>query len=212
MKIVIFANGEVGCADFAGHIAASANFVIFCDGGSRHGMNLGIRPDVIVGDLDSIDADVLAYFQDMDVVFEKFPAAKESTDLELAIGLAMTKNPAEIIVLGAFGGRVDHFLGNIHALIPVVKSKVKASLVDFAIKAMIIHEVAEITRESYDTISLIPLTSAASGVTTAGLKYPLRDEVLHIGTTRGISNIFVENTASVTVAEGLLLAICTKTT
>jgi thiamine pyrophosphokinase len=210
MKIVIFANGQMDDMKFAGGIAKGADFVICCDGGSKYAAVLGIRPDLIVGDLDSIDGDTLEKFQAMDVAFEKFPVAKDFTDLELSIDLALAKKPDEIVILGGFGGRADHFLGNIHALVPAAKAGVPAFLLDAGCRAFVICGTVELVREDYDVVSLIPLTTEVLGVCTAGLEYALENETLRIGTTRGISNKFVSDVAEVSVCEGLLLVICAK--
>lgn len=211
MKIVIFANGELENHEFYVQNAENADFIICCDGGSAHAAKLNIVPNVILGDMDSVDPAITHKFKGWGVIFEKFPAQKDATDLELAISFAMQKQPDQIVVLAGFGGRPDHFIGNIHALVPAAKSSIKAFLLGPNAKASIIHGYASIAREHYDHISLIPLTTEARGVTTRGLAYPLQNETLHIGTTRGISNAFTEDAATISVnADGLLLAICTR--
>jgi len=84
-------------------------------------------------------------------------------------------------------------------------------LLDSDCKAFVVYEAAEFAREDYETISLIPLTTEVAGVTTVGLKYPLQNEILSVGTTRGISNEFAADTVGITISDGLLLIICTKT-
>ena len=211
IKIVIFANGEADNLDFFKQIAEEANIIICCDGGANFADNLGLAPHLIVGDFDSLDLGLKAVYESKDVIFEEYPSDKDATDLELAVGLALKKFPDEIIILGGYGGRVDHFLGNIHTLVMAAKADVKASLVSSTTKAFIIDKFAEIPREDFDYISLVPLEAEVSGVTTTGLKYPLCKDILRIGTTVGISNEFMDIGATVSVENGLILAICTKT-
>ena len=210
-KIVIFANGEADDLDFLGKIASEANYIICCDGGAGFAAQLGLVPHLIVGDFDSLDADIKAYYENKDVTFAEFPIEKNATDLEIAVEMALLKSPAEIVILGGYGGRADHFLGNIQTLVMAAKADTKAIMVSPATKAFVIDKFAEIPRENYNYISLVPLEAEVSGITTTGLKYPLRSDVLHIGTTVGISNEFVDSVATITVNGGLLLAICTRT-
>ena len=209
-KIIIIANGEMDNAEDFIQIAQSANFVICCDGGAAHAAKMGIVPHLIVGDLDSLDEAVKADFVRQGVKFEEYSAEKNATDLELAMEFALQKSPDEILILGGYGGRVDHFLGNIQALIFAAKADIKVSLADAATSIFVIDKFVEIARENYDYLSLIPLEAQVTGVTTSGLKYPLRAATLHLGSTVGISNEFLEDVATITVENGLLLAVCTK--
>ena len=167
-------------------------------------------PHLIVGDFDSLDADVKVNYESKSVEFAKFPAEKNATDLELAVDIALQKSPDEVVILGGYGGRADHFLGNIQILARAAKAGIKAYLLSSTTKAFVIDKFAEIAREDYNHVSLVPLEAEATGITTTGLKYPLCADTLRIGTTIGISNEFVDDVATVTVNDGLVLAICTK--
>lgn len=210
MKIVIFANGEMDSGNFFVKNAENSDLLICCDGGSNYAAALGLTPDVIVGDFDSINQDIIAKFVDDGVVFEKYPKHKDATDLELAVSTAISKNPDEIIILGAFGGRPDHFLGNIHALMPAAKAGIRAYLLSSTAKAALIYNYLEIDKENYDHISLIPITTEVKGIFTTGLEYALQNEAIEIGCTKGISNKFTTKTAKISLRKGILLAICTK--
>ena len=208
-KIIIFANGQMDNANDCIQIAQSANFVICCDGGASHAAEMGIVPHLIVGDLDSLDEAIKADFMRQNVKFEEFAAEKDATDLELAMHIALQRDPDEIVILGGYGGRTDHFLGNLQVLINAAKAGVEASLVDSTTMTFVIDKFTEISRKNYDYISLIPLEAEVKGVTTGGLKYPLYESTLCLGSTVGISNEFVNDVATVSINSGLLLAICT---
>ena len=210
MKIVIFANGDLDDAEFSRQVAQKADFVICADGGVRHTDAIGIMPDCLIGDFDSTDLRLLEHYKEQNIEIVRFLAQKDATDLELAVKFALRKNPAEIVILGGFGGRSDHFLGNIHALIPAANVGVSASLLSENAFARLISSNCVFQREQYVQISLIPLTTTVTGITTTGLRYPLHNETLQIGTSRGISNAFSADTATVSIADGVLLAICTK--
>jgi len=209
MKIIVFAGGELEYTEFYRHLALDADFIICCDSGSNHAHNLDIVPNLIIGDLDSIDNNVLTKFKSLHVEFQVFPPAKDATDLELAIETAKQYNPHEITILGGFGGRVDHLFGNVNVLIAAAISGIKIAMLDLHTKITVIQKTAEIMKEDYEYISLIPLTKAAR-VTTCGLEYPLYGDTLEMWSTRGISNKFSSDIAAITLESGLLLAICTK--
>ena len=209
-RTVIFANGEADDLDYFRHIVYNTTYIICCDGGARFAAQLGILPHLIVGDFDSLDESVRVDYESQNVTFAEFPAEKNATDLELAVELALQKSPDEILILGGFGGRADHFLGNIQTLILAAKAGVKAFLLSSTTKTFVIDEFAEIPREDYNYISLVPLEAQVYGITTTGLKYSLHNADMHFGTTVGISNEFVEPVAIVAIKSGLLLAICIK--
>jgi len=209
-KIVIFTNGAADDLDFFAQVVEDADYVICCDGGARYAAELGITPNLIVGDFDSIDTVTWSNFKSKNVTFAEFPTDKDSTDLELALELALKRSPDEIVILGGYGNRMDHFLGNIQILVMAAKADVKASLLSSSTKVLVIDKFAEIPRDNYDYISLMPLEAEVSGITTTGLKYPLCSDTLRIGTTIGFSNEFVDYVAAIAVENGLLLAICTK--
>jgi len=210
MKTVIFAGGELDDPIFSRTIAHEADFVICCDSGANHAAKLGIVPDLIVGDMDSVDESTKKCYESLEVEFSAYPSEKNATDLELAVHVASQMQSAEIVILGGYGGRVDHFLSNIQVLVRAAKAGIDAFLVNSTTKSFIIHSFAEIHREDYNCISLIPISTEVKGITTTGLKYPLRNETLYIGTTVGISNEFASFVATVTLEEGLLLTVCTK--
>jgi len=210
MKIVIFANGELDDVVFSRQVAQNADYIVCADGGIRHAALLDIVPDCLLGDFDSADPNLLKFYRGLDVEIVRFSTHKDATDLELAIKHSLEKNPVEITILGGFGGRADHFLGNIHALIPADNAGVSAILLSKNASARLISSSCVFQKQLHSQLSLIPLTTTVTGIKTVGLKYNLHSETLQIGTSRGISNVIIADTATVCVSGGLLLAICTK--
>ena len=209
MKIIIFAGGELEYTEFYRRLALDSDFIICCDSGSNHAHNLDIVPNLIVGDLDSIDGKVLAEFSKLNVEFHIFPKAKDATDLELAVEAAKQHSPHEITILGGFGGRVDHLFGNVNVLVAATLSGINISMLDLHTKITVIQNTAEIAKEDYEYISLIPLAEGTR-ITACGLEYPLNKDILGLWTTLGISNKFCSDIAAITLESGLLLAVCTK--
>ncbi len=115
-RIVIFANGELPNLKKARALLRPDDYIICADGGRRHALALGLRPDLIIGDMDSVEKEQLQKLQADDVAIEFFPRDKNETDLELAINHAVELKPEQIIIVAALGGRLDQTLANIALL------------------------------------------------------------------------------------------------
>ena len=206
MRTVIFANGTIDNSD---SVLRGKDFIIAADGGAHHCLSLGITPDVVIGDLDSLTADDIKGLQIASVEIIRYPAKKNQTDLELALKLAIDRGADEIVVFGAMGGRWDMSIANI--LLPAEQNLSNATIriIDGRHKIILLRAGKKITfrGEKGDILSLIPLGRDALGITTIGLEYPLKDDVLRLGSSRGISNLFVEEIATVYLKQGLLLCV-----
>lgn len=204
------ANGPLpdGVAQLA-TFAAAAALRIAADGGARHFLAAGLRPHFLVGDLDSlptVDADAL---QKSGVVVLRHPARKDATDLELALDVALAQGADEVVVLAALGARWDQTLANMLLLALERYGRVPMRVVEGAQTLRVLrpgrpHQLAG-TRG--DTLSLIPISGTATGITTSGLDYPMQHGTLPFGATLGVSNVLTSATASVAFESGLLLAI-----
>ena len=113
MAVLIFANGNIAGPAWIKPALANATAVIAADGGSRHLYALDVRPNLVIGDLDSTPPTVLQWLADGSVPTLQHPAAKDETDLELALLYAIHHFNDPIRVYGALGGRLDHELANI---------------------------------------------------------------------------------------------------
>jgi thiamine pyrophosphokinase len=218
LRAVIFANGLISQPtplpgnDLAKRLAGrqvEELIVIAADGGTVHCQRLGIIPDVVIGDFDSLDEPELLAAQKDGAQLIRHPARKDFTDLELALRYAVERGAQEILVLGALGNRWDQSLANL--LLPAADSlaSVNITLLDWPQEIRLVRpgRSLEIQGNPGDTVSLIPLGIQPLGITTQGLEYPLDNESLEFGGTRGISNVLLGETASVTLKEGLLLCV-----
>lgn len=208
-KIIIISNGRLGDpAFFQRRLAATGNFLtICCDGGIRHLERLNIQPDVIMGDMDSADAVKLAEYTARGVKTLKYPRDKDATDTQLALEYALELRPEAVEIWGALGGRIDHALANLFLLNLGVKAGIKTRLVDEYCEIFIVEKDASFEEAPGQTVSLLALGSSAEGVTLDGFKYPLDNEVLETGSSRGASNIVAGSPAAIHVDSGRLLAI-----
>lgn len=206
MRTIIFANGTIDNSD---SIPSGKDLTIAADGGLHHCLSLGITPDVVIGDLDSLTGDDIKGLQIAGVEIVRYPAKKDQTDLELALRLAIDRGADEILVFGAMGGRWDMSIANI--LLPAEQNLSDATIriIDGRHEIMLLRAGKEITfhGEKGDILSLIPLGLDALGINTVGLEYPLKDDVLRFGSSHGISNVLVEETARVFLKQGMLLCV-----
>lgn len=210
LNILIIVNGAMD--DYVSYrpVVAASGYIICVDGGTNHAFRMGLRPDLIVGDLDSIDTEVKGYYERQGCVFQKFPAEKDESDLQLALAAAAARQPSLITIIGALGRRFDHAFGNVVLLSKLCDRGIAAEIVDATHTVRVFDRELTVTGQAGDLLSLFSLTPRAEGVTTTALKYPLRSETLYAGDTRGLSNELLGATAKVTVASGKLLAIHVK--
>lgn len=194
----------------AGYIAAllrPGDFLICADGGAEVALRLGLTPDLVVGDFDSIDPAALAEIERI-CPLRTYPVRKDQTDTHLALELALAERPDEIIVCGAFGDRLDHNLGLV-LLLAGLATAAAIRLLGARQEAFVLtpgHPGA-INGHPGDTVSLLPLTPRVQGVTTKNLAYPLNDGTLTWGSTLGVSNQMTTTKAVVTVTAGHLLVV-----
>jgi thiamine pyrophosphokinase len=204
--VVVVTGGDPVAPEHLARVPEGA-LVIAADSGIEHAHALGLTIDVALGDFDSVRPAALQRAVDEGAVVERHPEAKDATDLELALDAALVRGARRVLVLGGHGGRLDHLLGN--ALL-LASSRFGPMEIVAAMGAAVVTVVrAETTLAGSpgDLVSLLALGGPAHGVTTEGLRYPLRDEPLVPGSTRGVSNAFVGRTARVRLREGVLLAV-----
>ena len=206
-RVLIFANGELPDPDSVGTLMQDDDFILSVDGGTRHVLSLGRIPDLVVGDLDSIVPEDRRKLDDLDVDVVVHPREKDQTDLELAIEIAVSRNPAKVLLLGALGGRLDHTLGNIGLLTDTRLDTIETALEDGRTQVQLCRHHVRVIGQRGDLVSLIPWKGDVLGVSTENLRWKLEDESLFQNRTRGVSNEMLGETASIRVRSGLLLVI-----
>ncbi|MBW2623947.1 MAG: thiamine diphosphokinase [Deltaproteobacteria bacterium] len=211
MRAVIFANGYLNHPQDAARLIQPDDLLIAADGGARHCRNLGLIPDVVVGDMDSLGQDEVLELEELGAEIITYPREKDFTDLELAFLRAREADASEIIVLGGFGDRWDMTISNLLLAARSEFSGISVRMVEGSQETGLIRGSGEMCFEGKrgDVFSLIPLSREAVGVTLTGLEYPLREASLPVGSTMGISNVFTHDSATVSVKEGLLLCVIT---
>ncbi len=188
-------------------VVPEAGAVVAADGGLDRAAALGLSVDVVVGDLDSVDPGALAAAEAAGTRVIRHPEAKDATDLELALDEAVALGAQRVLVVASGGGRLDHLVGS---LLLLGAERYAGLTLDALVGDAVVHVVRgerTIAGEPGALLTLLALGGAATGVVTEGLEYPLAAETLEPGSSRGVSNVFVETEARLTVATGVLLAI-----
>ncbi|MDQ3006930.1 MAG: thiamine diphosphokinase [Chloroflexota bacterium] len=206
-RIIIFANGEIPSLENARSLLRADDHIICADGGTRHALALGLKPNLVIGDMDSIDKEQWQKLKNAGVPIELFPRDKNETDLELALNRAIELEPKALIIIGALGGRLDQTFGNTALLSDARLAAINIRLDDGLEEIFFCRDQEEVRGRSGDIISLIPWGNPVRSVQTQGLKWPLQRETLFPEKTRGISNEMTGETASITITSGLLLVI-----
>jgi thiamine pyrophosphokinase len=189
--------------------------LIAADGGAARCLAAGLRPDIVVGDLDSLAEEAQAHLQDQGVELHRASRFKDESDLELCLLLALRLGMTRVTVLGAFGlVRPEHTLANLLLLGDPRFSALGLSLVGHGSRTWRIGAAdgpgeADVEGRAGDHVSLLPLDPRVEGVRTVGLRFPLLDEDLLLGPARGLSNELIADRARVTTGRGRLVVVHT---
>ena len=201
MRAVIIGNGEIKDYDFIAGKLRKGDYIICADGGYRHAVKLGIKPNVLIGDMDSIGD------ESYDGEIINLPVRKDFTDSEVCVKYVLLKDFDEILMLGFIGTRLDHTITNLMLLKQIAESGKKGKIIDehneiyFALEENIIYG------KKGDLLSLIPFGGDLNGITASGLDYPLENETLIFGESRGVSNVMTSGKCTVNIGGGSGLII-----
>ena len=206
-RVLILANGEWEALSRLRAAADGSDFTIAADGAWAKARTHGIPVDWVVGDLDSLTPQERADLRTSGTPVEAYPADKDWTDLELAITKALSQDPFEISIYGAFGGRTDHALASVFLLEMGLASGVPIRLLRGSETLYLIDGVFDLPEAvPGDRVSLLPVSETAN-VTTKGLRFSLEHEPLLRSASRGVSNEVAEPGPQVVVHEGKVLLL-----
>lgn len=197
----------VGAGEFTprGLAPKAGDLVIAADGGYRALEALGIRPDLLMGDLDSLGD----YPFPDDLPLERFPVEKDDTDTGIALSYGLRMGFCDFALYGCSGGRVDHLLANWQSMCRVSRlgASVRMAAKDYDAYALSNGRLDLPARAQGTLVSIFCLSAQAQGVTIEGLKYTLENAELTSDYPLGVSNEHMDKPASVSVESGTLLVI-----
>ncbi|MFA9422540.1 MAG: thiamine diphosphokinase [Sedimentibacter sp.] len=205
MIALIIANGDE--VDISSIKNINYEYVICADGGLKKADHMGILPNAILGDFDSVDPDILKKYMLMNIETKKFPPEKDFTDMELSIEFAVEKGYKKLVLISALGSRFDHSVANIMLIEKYLKLGIRIEIIDNNNKIQIISDNTEICIESKKNsfVSIVPLTDTISGLTLEGFKYPLDKKTVNRGSAQCVSNEIVSNYGRVSLEKGTAL-------
>lgn len=210
MKVCIALNGNIKDYEATKKIIEKENYdyIIGADGGCNHLNNMGILPNYIIGDLDSIDKELISYYENKNIIFKKFPTHKDETDSQLCVYLAKDLGAKKIDFIGSLGGRIDHSLANIGFMYHVYEMGIEPRIITNEEEIYILHNEKRIIKgKKGNTISILALKDNALGVTLQNLEYPLDNAEIEYLSPLGISNVMLEDECIISVKEGYLLVV-----
>lgn len=208
-KAIIVAGGAVHVMDLLQELAEGYDLLLAADSGGKVLYEYGYLPDLLIGDFDSIDRELLNFFREKGVKITEFSPEKDWTDLELAVQTVINLNVQEILIYGAIGDRLDHTLGNLSLLHQVMLSGAKAIIVGLKERVFLLgpEETLTLYPEPNRFFSLLPLYPGVEGVMESKAKYPLHNATIPFGSTRGIHNEFLTEPVTISIERGYAYVI-----
>jgi thiamine pyrophosphokinase len=206
MRAVVVAHGDVLPSDRA--VIGAKDYLVAADAGAVALERWKLLPHLVVGDMDSLGESGVERLARQGIPVAQFPAAKDESDLELAVAQAIAAGATEIVLLGVLGGdRLDHETANLLLLADPGYDgvRIEARRGTLRIRAIRGKGSLALAGPVGALVTLLPVNGDAGAVTTEGLRYPLRGETLRFGRARGLSNEVASLPAGVSLDTGTLL-------
>ena len=219
MTAYIFTGGKlaVGSMDELGLHMSEADLIIAADSGYNNASRLGVRPGLLLGDLDSIDRKKLAPDELEHIEKIIVPAIKDDTDTQLAVDTAISRGADEIYIIGGLGGRLDHTLSSVFLLEYIADRGAGAVMTDGQSRVRVMKTAGEPVslmipktfdgENGFKYLSVVPLTDECEGVRISGVFYPLDGVTLERRYSYAVSNEITSDSAEITLEKGTMLVI-----
>lgn len=197
---LIIGNGEVSAAEIEQVADSSFDAIIAADGGARKALATGLRPDVVIGDFDSIDE---AERSELPGIRWIHQPSQDMNDLEKVLQFCRSEGFGSLTLIGICGDRLDHTLTNFSVLCRYDRL-FNLMIYDAYSRIFLVRDAWRWNCRAGQLISLVPL-GRVEGVTTNGLAFPLKDESLAIGEREGLSNYALQPNVEVSITDGILI-------
>ena len=207
---VVVAGGQQPPLEWARPRLLRAPLILCADSGLRLCLACDILPDMLVGDLDSLTAQEVADLPSLRLGVERHPVDKDFSDLDLTLRALARHYSGAVDILGALGGRLDHMLFNLCAILFLAADLgLQARVCDPDTLVFPLRDSLLLAGLEGHNCSILPLSDRLEGVTLSGLRYPLQDESLDRRASRGLSNRIESPQAQIRVRGGEGLVIVT---
>ncbi len=207
MRGLIVSNGDITNYEKLSKVFRVSDFVICADGGIRHLMKIHQRPDLVLGDFDSISRESIEYIEREDIKTEKHTPIKDKTDTELAMDYLIEIGCSEISLIGATGSRQDHSIANILLLAYLLEKEIKGIVYDDKNTIYLIDDQLCLKREEKTFVSIIPISDTGIVLSISGFYYDLDKVFIPFASTHGVSNEIIEDFGKIKVHRGKALVI-----
>lgn len=204
MRAFIYAGGTV-YAEGVTEMPEAGDLTIAADSGWRNAQKLGVVPELLAGDFDSLgEPDVPA-----GVEIVRVPTEKDDTDTQLAVRLALERGADEIVLIAGLSGRIDHTLSTLAILEDLRARRVRAILTNGHNRVRFLRAGSLLIPKdpNFRYLSLLAVTERVSGVTVDGCKYPLRNATLTRRNQYAVSNEILGNAALIAVRRGSVCVV-----
>lgn len=202
MKMLILCNGEYGDPSWYRSRMSGYSRIICTDGAACMARRIGIVPDLVVGDMDSIAAEDRESLESAGARFQVYPPEKDLTDTQIAYEIAREQGASFVTVWGGTGSRLDHTLSTLHNAFMLVEQGIDVCFASPDVTIHLVRRRLALTGSPGDTVSLIVLGDRAKGITLTGFRYPLRNATLEGTWQIGVSNFMTMANPVVEVADG----------
>lgn len=210
MRSIIVSGGKAPSKELLKEYIKDDDYIVGVDKGCNILREIKATPNIILGDFDSIDKEVLNYYKDKGVKIEKFNPEKDYTDTDLGYIKALEVNPSEIILFGATGSRIDHMLGNIGILLKGLRENIKVTIVDDNNRMYAVNKSSLVKKEKGCVISFHALSDVVKNLTIKNGKYPLNNYDMTLLEPRAICNEFLDDDIYIEFDSGIILILYTK--
>ena len=213
MKAILVCGGEIEDSfALAVFDRIRPDCIIGIDRGLEFCYKYNIVPHYILGDFDSIAPEVLEYYENSGIPVERYQPEKDATDTRIGLELALKLKSREIFLLGATGGRLDHYMANLKSLLIPLEQGVQTWILDSQNVITVLDHGIKISREQQfgKYISFFSMGDKAEGITLAGFKYPLKNFTMVNSDEIGVSNELIEDMGEITFRSGIILMIMSK--
>ncbi len=209
MKALVVSSGLIENINLLKDYCKEVDYILAVDGGTNYLIKANIKPDAVIGDLDSIDIENIEKIKAYDIPIMKFPVKKNATDSELAIDFLYEKGYKNIIQIGSLGSRIDHSIANVYLLDYMKEKGIEGYLINEQNIIYLVDGIKRVKKQK-KYISVIPITDDGIIVSLEGFEYPLDHKFIKRGSTLGVSNEIKGEEATIRIHSGKALVILSE--